>query len=125
VQIIIDGITTTAPHVRSGALRALAVTSTERSPQLPEVPTVVEAGLPGLETQIWNVVMARAGTPDTVMEPFRASLGRALASPDLQARFAELGAQVTRGSTPDQVKALIRREIDKWRPVAAANGLRG
>lgn len=124
VQIIVDGVTTTAPHVKSGALRALAVTATERSPMLPDVPTVVEAGLPGLETQIWNVVMVRAGTPDAVTEPFRAALLRALASPDLKARFADLGAQVTPDSTPDQVKALIRREIEKWKPVAAANGLR-
>lgn len=125
VQIIIDGVTTTAPHVRSGALRALAITSAVRSPLLPEVPIVSEAGLPGLETQIWNIVMARAGTPDAVTEPFRAALAQALTSPNLEARFSELGALVTRDSTPDQVKALIRSEIDKWTPVVAANGLKG
>lgn len=125
VEIIIDGITTTAPHVKSRALRALAVTATARSPMLPDVPTVVEAGLPGLETQIWNVIMARAGTPDSVLDPFRKALARALASPQLQSRFADLGAEVIHGSTPEQVTILIRSEIQKWRPVAAANGLRG
>lgn len=124
VQIIVDGITTTAPLAKSGALRALAVASPQRSPMLPDVPTAAEAGLPDYDTQIWNVVMARAGTPDSATAPFRAALSRALESPDLARRFAELGAEVTRGSTPEQVRELIRREIEKWRPVVAANGLK-
>jgi tripartite-type tricarboxylate transporter receptor subunit TctC len=116
-------VSTSAQHVQSGALRALAVTSMERSSVLPDVPTANEAGLPGYETALWNIIMARRGTPAAETAKLREAVEHALASPDLSQRFRQLGAEVVRGSSAEQVRAMIQNETAKWRPVVAANGI--
>jgi tripartite-type tricarboxylate transporter receptor subunit TctC len=122
-ELFIDSVATAAPHIQNGSLRALAVTAAQRSSALPEVPTAAEVGLAGFETVLWNVIMARRGTPDSETAKLRDGVERALASPELTARFKQIGAEVVRASTAEQVRTMIQAEIDKWRPVVAANGI--
>ena len=122
-ELFIDGVSTSAQHVQSDALRALAVTSMARSSVRPDVPTANEAGLPGFETVLWNIIMARRGTPAAETAKLREAVEHALASPELLQRFRQLGAEVVRGSNAEQVQAMIQTEISKWRPVVAANGI--
>jgi tripartite-type tricarboxylate transporter receptor subunit TctC len=123
-ELFIDGITTAAEQVKQGKLRALAVASPQRSFVLPDVPTAQEAGLPGFETYLWNIIMAPRGTPQSIKDTLRNAIERALADPRVETRFREIGAEIVRGSTPEQVRALMDTEIAKWRPFAAANEIR-
>lgn len=90
-QIIISGVPPILPHVKSGKLRALAVADSRRSPLLPDVPTVAEAGLPGAESVAWYGVVAPAGTPPEVVKRLSAEIEKAVAHPDVQEKFLSLG----------------------------------
>jgi tripartite-type tricarboxylate transporter receptor subunit TctC len=111
------------PHLRSGKVKALAVTSAKRSPMLPDVPTMAEAGIAAYETSFWMALLAPAGTPHNVIAQINASLVKILKSPDLRRRLAEVGHE-TRSSTPEELKTLMAAEIRKYAAVIAASHIK-
>jgi tripartite-type tricarboxylate transporter receptor subunit TctC len=122
VQMMFDNISTALPYVQSGKLRALAVTSNQRSPLAPEVPTVAESGLAGFETYGWWGVLAPAQTPPAVIARLSSAYGGAIKNPGV---VAQLNAQgyIPIGSGPAAFRAHIESEIAKWAPVIKSTGL--
>jgi tripartite-type tricarboxylate transporter receptor subunit TctC len=101
------------PHVKSGKLRGLAVTSATRSPVLPQISTVAESGVPGFESIAWYGVVAPAGTPKEIIAKLNAEMVRIANLPDIKQKLMEMGSPPVAG-TPDQFGALIKSEIPKW-----------
>ncbi|MNS51000.1 Tripartite tricarboxylate transporter family receptor [compost metagenome] len=121
IQMAIETSPSAAPHVRSGKVKALAVTTAKRSGAYPGVPTLAESGIKGYEVTTWFALMAPRGTPAAVEQRVAAELGKLLKAPDVQKRFDEQG--VTAGNlTPTQLAAFIRTETDKWGKVARDSG---
>jgi tripartite-type tricarboxylate transporter receptor subunit TctC len=121
IQMAIETSPSANPHVKSGKVKALAVTSARRSPAYPGVPTVAESGVPGYEVTTWYALMAPHGTPEPVRQRMAAELARVLKQPDVQKRFDEQG--VTAGDmTPAQLAAFIKTETTKWTKVAKDSG---
>jgi tripartite-type tricarboxylate transporter receptor subunit TctC len=111
------------PHIQSGALVPIAVTSRERAPLLPAVPTMAESGLPGFEATSWQGIFAPAGTPAPVVARLNAEIAAALADPAIRDPFAQQGFVVA-ASTPEEFAALVRAEVEKWRDVVRAGNIR-
>jgi tripartite-type tricarboxylate transporter receptor subunit TctC len=120
VDYTLDNLATAAANIKAGKIVALAVTSAQRSPLLPEVPTLAEA-LPGFEIDTWWGLMAPAGTPRELVQRYNAAFVAALNSADVKARFAQLMAEPAPG-TPEQFAALIQRELKRYEPVVKATG---
>ena len=118
VPVIFDQVSTSVSHVRAGKLRALGVTTRTRSPLFPEVPTIDEAGLPGYEYVTWTGLMAPAGTPREVLERLRAEIARAVAVPELRARFLERGIELVSSASLEEYSAYIRSEFTSFTRVA-------
>jgi tripartite-type tricarboxylate transporter receptor subunit TctC len=117
VQLTLPTAVAATPHIKSGKLRALAVSTKKRVSSLPDVPTVDEAGVPGFESFSWGGVMAPAGTPKEVVARLNAEIVKALKQPDVQERLQGLGAEIV-GSTPEEFGAFVNAEIAKWARVA-------
>jgi len=100
-------------HVKNGKLRALGITSSQRSPYLPNIPTVSESGLPGYEASIWYGLLAPAGTPPAVVAKLNAELHKAMAHPDVKQKLAEQNFSIT-PSTPEEFGRKINSELDRW-----------
>ena len=113
---------TAAPHVKSGKLRALAVTGAKRWPLLPEVPTLAEAGVPGFEKYNWFGILAPAGTPASVVTALNRELVAIMRDPSIQKWVEAQGAEAT-DSTPEEFAAFIRRDLAKWARVVRDVGL--
>ncbi|HVR51975.1 MAG TPA: tripartite tricarboxylate transporter substrate binding protein [Pseudorhodoferax sp.] len=122
VSIMFDTLAATSAQIKGGKLRALAVTTRERLPALPEVPTVAESGLPGYETSTWGGLLAPAGTPKAVVAKLAAETTRILALPDVRERMLAAGVEPV-GGTPEQFTAFISSEMVKWGKVAKAAGI--
>jgi tripartite-type tricarboxylate transporter receptor subunit TctC len=122
VQAMITAVSTTLPYVKSGKLKALAVSSENRLPLLPEMPTVAET-LPGYEVSTWYGVFAPAATSRAIVERLNATLVSAFAAPDAQARLSALGADARTG-TPEQLGQAARREKAKWAKLVKESGAR-
>ncbi len=116
VQLIFDSIVSALPHIKSGKVRALAVTSAKRSPLLPEVPTVTESGLPGYEVNTYFGLFAPANTPREIVEKLQREVAKAVQSQDVKDRFASQGAEPV-GGTADALTAVLRSENEKWKKV--------
>ena len=112
------------PAVRQGQLRAVAITAPQRSPLLPEVPTVAESGFPGFEASSWFSFAAPAGTPDYVVTKVHAAALAVLAQPEMRAKFAELGMESV-GSSPAELAATLKADIAKWGKVIREAGIKG
>jgi tripartite-type tricarboxylate transporter receptor subunit TctC len=110
-------------HVKTGALRALGVTSAARSPIAPELPTVAESGLPGYEVETWFGLTASPGTPRDVLARLNTAVQKSLAAADVKSRFADLGMSVGSGG-PEQVDALIKSDVVKWGKVIRDAGIK-
>jgi len=116
-NVMFDNLPSALPHIKSGRLKALAVTSRVRSPALPDVPTIEEAAnLKGFDASSWFGLFAPAGTARAIVEKIQADVGKALAVPEVRERFVAQGAQPG-GTTPEQFTAFIRAETDKWAKV--------
>ena len=113
-----------APLVRGGKLRALAVTSPQRLAALPEVQTLAEAGMPGLELREWEGLVAPAGTPKSIIDKWNAELFRVLGTQEARLRLAELGMTVAASNAPDEFGALIRSELKNWGQFVRSAGIR-
>ena len=123
VDCTFTGAPALIPHVRSGRLRALAVSSPQRIPALPDVPTVAESGYPGFEADQWYGLVAPAGTPAAVVARLNAEVNKALVLPDVAQQLAVEGAAPMPG-TPQSFGDLIKREIPRWAEVVKAGNVR-
>jgi tripartite-type tricarboxylate transporter receptor subunit TctC len=121
--VIFTSISTAAGHVRQGTVRPLAVTGAQRSPALPEVPTLNESGAPDQESEIIVGLLAPGGTPPEIVERLNRETVKAVAMPDVRARLLALGFEPI-GSTPKEFAGRIRSEIDKWAKVIRAAGIK-
>ena len=121
LQALCSSLAGLLPHIKSGRVRALAVTTMKRNPQLPEVPTVAESGLPGYEVTIWYAVFVPAGTPRAVISRLNTGTVNALNSPDLKDRLTLQGLDVA-GSTPAELDAFVKAETVKWAKVVKESG---
>jgi len=109
------------PHVKSGRLRALAVAGPRRAPLLPEIPTMKEAGVEGVEVPLWFGMLAPVGTPREVIATLAAGVMRAAKDPDMRKRLEEQGGEPV-GGTPEEFAALLREEVAKWAEVVKVSG---
>ena len=123
VNAIVAALPTVMNFLPSGRMRALGVTSAVRSPQVPNIPTIAESGVPGFEVVGWNGLCAPTGTPPTVIATVSADTTRALNAPDTRQRLTEQGTDA-RPMTPAQFEAFMRAEIAKWSKVAQAVGMK-
>jgi len=123
VDYMFDSITSAAPHIQAGKLRAIGVTTLKRSSALPNVPTIAEAGLPGYELSPWFAVYMPAGTPQPIVDKMNAALLEAMKLPEVQTRFAAIGAEPI-GSTPQQLATHLTAEMAKWGKIIQERGIR-
>jgi tripartite-type tricarboxylate transporter receptor subunit TctC len=121
VQMMIDAVTSMAPNVVQGQVRALAITGTARSDVLPDVPTVAEAGLPGYEATIWLGLMAPAATPKPIIDKLNAAVNAAIKRPEIVKLWAEQGA-APMSMTSEEFDKYLRGDIVKWADVAKRFG---
>ena len=121
VQLMFESTNSIAPHVKAGRVRALAVTGAQRAHSLPDVPTLMEAGVPGYEVTAWTGVIAPAGLPRAVLERLNGAVNAAITEPATKERLAQLGSEGGGGS-PEDYAALIRRDSAKWAEVIRRSG---
>lgn len=121
LPVAFDNIATAIPHMKTGKLRALAVTTTQRSGVAPDVPTMVEAGLPGYELSSWQAVFAPAGTPKPVVDRLYAEIGRILKMPDVAKRLGDLGLDLS-GMSPAELAAVIKADVPRLGKVVRDSG---
>ena len=120
IQMAIDNLPSAIPHIRSGRLIALGVSSSKPSPQLPDVPTIASV-LPGYEAESWFVLVAPRGTPDPIVTRLSAEVDRILKKPEVIERFRGLGAEPV-GGTPAELARFIAAETQKWKEVVRISG---
>ena len=123
VDVMFNNVGSVVPFIRGGKLRALGVTSLQRNPALPEVPTVSEAGVPGFNVTGWYGFFAPGKTPSDIVAKFHADTVAALADPTIRQRLDQLGVGVI-GSTPAELGAFLKSEMDKWGPIIKSAGIK-
>jgi tripartite-type tricarboxylate transporter receptor subunit TctC len=123
IQMLVTALPTVEGHLKGGKLRALAFTSSRRVPGAPEVPTLAEAGYPGIEVLSWYGILAPAGTPPDIVRRVNTEINRVLQAPEVRERLASLGAEPT-GGTPEQFAQLIRTDTARWAKVVSDAGIR-
>jgi len=116
VSIMFDNLPSSSGHIKSGKLRALAVTTAKRAPSFPDIPTIAESGVPGYETYTWNALFAPANTPADVVAKLNKSANKALKDPVVAERMKEFSATIV-GSTPEELGAHVKAELAKWGPI--------
>ena len=121
VELMFESTNSIASHVRSGRVRALGVSGPKRSISLPEVPTLIEGGVPGYEVNLWSGVIAPAGLPRPILEKLNKAVNAAIAAPVTKERFEQLGSEGG-GGTPEEFGELIRRDSAKWADVVKRSG---
>jgi tripartite-type tricarboxylate transporter receptor subunit TctC len=119
LQTYFGGIPVNLPMIRAGKVKPLGVSLAKRSPALPDVPTMVEAGVPGYEVNVWYGLFAPRGTPKAVVAKMAADVSRQLKSPDFQEKLTALGVEAA-GGTPAEFAALFRTEVEMWAKVVKA-----
>jgi len=120
--MIFDTVTAIRPHVRSGALRGIAVTTAKRSSAFPELPTIAESGLPGYDASTWGGILAPAGTPRETVSRLNGSINAALKMDDVRARLMAAGIEI-QGGTPEHFGNVIKDEIEKWGRIVKEAGI--
>jgi tripartite-type tricarboxylate transporter receptor subunit TctC len=123
VQLMFESTNSIAPHVKAGRVRALAVTGAHRAASLPEVPTLMESGVPGYEVTAWTGVIAPAHLPRPVLDKLNAAVNAAILDPLAKQRLAQMGSEGG-GGTPEEYAELIRRDSAKWAEVITRSGAR-
>ncbi|KQP41581.1 tripartite tricarboxylate transporter substrate binding protein [Pseudorhodoferax sp. Leaf274] len=121
IAIMFDNMPSAIQHVRAGKLRAIAVTTAKRSPELPNVPTIAEAGVPGYEATSWFGLFAPAGTPAPIVAQLNKAIVKVLNTPDVKQKIAAQGGDVV-AETPEQFAAFIKAETAKWGKVVQESG---
>jgi tripartite-type tricarboxylate transporter receptor subunit TctC len=123
IQVLFNNLISTTPFVKTGRVRALATTGAKRSPALPDLPTLDEAGLKGYENSSWSAVAAPAGTPPAITSRLHKEFVEILKMPDIQKRHAEVGAEII-ASTPEQFHAYLKSELAKFSKLVKAAGIK-
>ncbi|TAK67858.1 MAG: tripartite tricarboxylate transporter substrate binding protein [Betaproteobacteria bacterium] len=123
IQVMFDVMATSGPHVKTGKLRFIGVTTAKRSAFAPDVPTIAESGFPGFEATFWTGFLAPAGTPREIINKLSTELAKVIALPELRESFASLGME-PRTANPEQFEAFIRSESVKWAKVVRDSGAR-
>jgi tripartite-type tricarboxylate transporter receptor subunit TctC len=122
IQLMIDFYAAMKPSLSERRIRALAVSSAERSPLFPEVPTVAQSGVPGYEVTSWNGMFAPTGTPAEIIGRLNAAIREIVAIPEVKQRYAELGIEA-RASSPQELKARLEADIRKWAALIERAGI--
>ncbi len=120
--MIFDTVTAIRAHVKSGAVRGVAVTTLKRSSAIPELPTIAESGLPGYDASTWGGILAPAGTPKDVVAKLNTAINAALKLEDVRTRLVGAGIEI-QGGTPEQFAGVIQSEIEKWGRVVKEAGI--
>ncbi len=123
IQMMFDTPVVFLPHIQAGRLRALAITSAARSPQLPDVPTMIESGLPRLQASLWSGLLAPAGTPAAVITRLNTAFNAAMNTPETKASLQKLGAE-PQAMSPDEFGRFLAAETRKWSAVVAEAGIK-
>ena len=118
VNLMFDQMSTSLAHIHAGKLRPLGVTSRERSPLLPEVPTIAEQGLAGFEDVTWTALMAPTGTPPDIVERVRAAVATAVAQPELRKRFLDRAIELQASKSSDEFTAYVKSEVENFARLA-------
>jgi tripartite-type tricarboxylate transporter receptor subunit TctC len=116
IEVLFHNAPVLLPHLKSGGLRGIAITSAKRSPAVPDLPTMAEAGVPGFEITAWFGFMAPRGTPQAIIEKIHTDVARIVASPEIQERILSQASEPV-GNSPAEYAAFINAEIAKWRAV--------
>jgi len=124
VPMMFDQISTGVQNVKSGKLRALAITSLERSSLMPEIPTMAESGYPGYEDVTLNLLLAPAGTPREITQKLHTAVVKALNQPELKAKFAEKGIDLVTSSSTDELGVVIKSEVSRLQKLAKSAGIK-
>ena len=123
VDLMFDNLTAAIGHIRSGKLRALAVTTSTRHPELPDLPTMQEAGVPGYEVTAWQALFVPAKTPPEIIRRISVDTNTALAGPAIKDKLAQTG-YLAGGSSPEELEKLLKSEISKWSAVIKTVGIK-
>ena len=123
IQILVDTPSSLMPHVKGGKIKALGMFSAKRLPAYPEVPTIAEAGGPGLESSTWVMFLAPAGTPRDIVQRMSSEISRAVQSTDVRAKFEQLGIEPV-GNAPEDAARFLDDEITKWAKVISTAGVK-
>lgn len=123
IPVGVDNLPSSMAHIQSGKIRALAVTTAKRWPGTPDIPTVAESGVAGYEASAWFGLLAPAGTPREIVNLLQRNVAGIVGQPEVSQRLAELGAEPV-ASTPEAFGRQIAGEIDKWKKVVAATGVK-
>ena len=121
LQMMFDSIAAALPNIKAGRLRALGISTLKRFALTPQIPTVSEAGVPGFQGTTWQGLCAPAATPAPILATLNRAAVRAIRSPELTERFAELGAEGV-GNTPAEFQAYLKDEITRWRKAIQDSG---
>jgi len=121
VQLMFDNLTSISPHVRSGKVRGIGVSSLKRSPIFPDIPTIAEAGVPGYETNAWGGIVVPVGTAPAIVKKLNTEINQALLAPTLKERYAAIEAEPI-GGTPEAFGAFVKKETVKWADVVKKSG---
>jgi tripartite-type tricarboxylate transporter receptor subunit TctC len=121
MSMMFNSIAPVLPHVKSGRVRTLGIASAKRSPQLPDIPTIAESGVPGYESENWFGLFAPAKTPQRLITLLNHALVKVVRSPEVRAQFEALGADPV-GSTPGELAAFMRRDSERYRQVIRISG---
>lgn len=124
IPMMLDVAAATIPYIQRGELRPLAISTKERSPLVPQVPTFIEQGVAGYEAYTWHMVLVPSGTPAPVVRAINAAVNRAAAAESIRNRLTEMTMQVVSDSTPESSAAFLRAEIGKWEPIIRAAGIK-
>jgi tripartite-type tricarboxylate transporter receptor subunit TctC len=123
LSFMIENMAGTMPFVKAGMLRALAITSAQRSPLAPDLPTMAESGVPGYEVTGWNGIVAPKGTPPEIVARLHNEVARILRTPEIKQKMAALGAEPS-GSSPEEFGAFINAEMVRWGTIIEEKGIR-
>lgn len=124
IMLMFDQVSTSAPYIKAGRLRALAVTSLKRTPLFPDVPTIDESGVKGYVDTTFNGLMAPAGTPRDILEKIRSDVAKAVAVPEARNRFGERGIELVASKSNDEYAAFIRKQVEEFAALAKTAGIK-
>ncbi len=123
VQMVFSGVPQALSHVQSGRLRAIGVTTPKRSPVVPDVPTIAEAGVPGYDVTVWYGIFATGGTPRTIVAKLNADFVKAIHAPDVRQQLTAMGLEPV-GNSSEQFSKTVRSEIAQWAKVVKQAGIK-
>lgn len=124
IMLMFDQVSTSAPYIKAGRLRALGVTSLKRTPLFPDVPTIDESGVKGYVDTTFNGLMAPAGTPKDILEKIRSDVAKAVAVPETRNRFGERGIELVASKSSDEYATFIRKQVEEFAALAKIAGIK-